>query len=246
MAVKVRKSKMPIVSDLERVPSGIPGLDQMIGGGFVRQSTALLRGGTGSGKTLMCLQYLHEGIMKFNEPGVYLSFAESEDSIFKHGKTFNWDFRTLTAQNKFAVIRYQPHEIVKIIDEGGGVIRDTVESMGAKRLVIDSLTAYEMMFDTAYKANESILTLLEILRKWNTTSLVTSESPITPLMAGKGRLGFLTDCIIHLYYLRVGSHRQRALEVLKMRDTNHSDEVHLFDLDRDGISVVKRLVRLGR
>ncbi len=246
MAPKAKKAKAPVYSILERVPSGIPGLDQMISGGFVRQSTSLVRGGTGSGKTIMCLQSLYEGITKYNEPGVYLSFAESEDSIHRHGKAFGWDFRTLTAQNKFALIRYQPHEIVKIIDEGGGVIRDTVESMGAKRLVIDSLTAYEMMFDTEYKANESILTLLEILRKWNTTSLVTSESPITPLMAGKGRLGFLTDSIIHLYYMRVGSHRQRALEVLKMRDTNHSDEVHLFDLDHRGISLSKRLIRLAK
>ncbi|MFH0737275.1 MAG: ATPase domain-containing protein [Candidatus Micrarchaeota archaeon] len=233
-------------SFLERVSSGVSGLDEMIGGGFVRQSTALVRGGTGSGKTLLCLQYLYYGAMKYNEPGVYLSFAESESSIHQHGKIFGWDFKSLTAQNKFAVIRYQPHEIVKIIDEGGGVIRDTVESMGAKRLVIDSLTAYEMMFDTEYKANESILTLLEILRKWNTTALVTSESPITPLAVGRGRLGFLTDCILHLYYLRMGAHRRRALEVVKMRDTQHSDEVRIFDLAKNGLCISKRLGKLGK
>jgi len=232
---------------LDRVPSGIPGLDEMVCGGFVRQSTALIRGGTGSGKTLLCLQYLYNGAVRYNEPGVFLSFAESESSIHQHGKIFGWDFKSLTAQNKFAVIRYQPHEIVKIIDEGGGVIRDTVESMGAKRLVIDSLTAYEMMFDSEYKANESILTLLEVLRKWNTTALVTSESPITPFgVVGRGRLGFLTDSIIHLYYLRMGAHRKRALEVIKMRDTQHSDEVRLFDLSKNGLCITKRLGKLGK
>lgn len=229
---------------VERVPSGIPGLDGMIGGGFVKNSTNLVRGGTGSGKTLMCLQYLYHGAIQYDEPGIYLSFAESDSMVYQHGKLFNWDLEGLAARNRFAVIRYQPHEIVKIIDEGGGVIRDTVESMGARRLVIDSLTAYEMIFENTYRANESVLSLLEILRKWNTTSLVTSESSISPKKDGRGRLGFLTDGILHLYFTRRGLHRERAIEVIKMRDTVHSDEVRLFQLDRKGISVQKRCVRV--
>jgi circadian clock protein KaiC len=229
---------------VERVPSGIPGLDGMIGGGFVKNSTNLVRGGTGSGKTLMCLQYLYHGAIQYDEPGIYLSFAESDAMVYQHGKLFSWDLEGLAARNRFAVIRYQPHEIVKIIDEGGGVIRDTVESMGAKRLVIDSLTAYEMIFENTYRANESVLSLLEILRKWNTTSLVTSESSISPLKDGRGRLGFLTDGILHLYYTRRGLHRERALEIIKMRDTVHSDEVRLFQLDRKGLQVQKRCVRV--
>jgi circadian clock protein KaiC len=230
--------------EVERVASGIPGLDPMIAGGFVRNSTNLVRGGTGSGKTIFCLQYLHQGITKYDEPGIYLSFAESEGIVYQHGKLFGWDFETLVARNRFAIIRYQPHEIVKIIEEGGGVIRDTVESLGAKRLVIDSLTAYEMLFENTYRANESVLALLEILRKWNTTSLVTSESPTSPYKDGKGRLGFLTDGILHLYSTRKGVHRQRALEIIKMRDTSHSDEIHLLHLDRKGVYVDKRCVSL--
>lgn len=216
----------------------------MMSGGFVRQSTALIRGGTGSGKTLLCLQYLHAGATKYDEPGVYISFAESEKVIYQHSKLFNWNMEELAAKNKFAVIRYQPHEIVKIIDEGGGLIRDSIESMGAKRLVMDSLTAYEMMFDNKYRANQSILALLEILRKWDTTSLVTSETPIRPLLVGKERLGFLTDSILHLYHVRTGPHRSRAVEVIKMRDTNHSDEVRIFNLGQNGIEITKGLCKL--
>jgi len=242
----VTRKKGASTSKIERVPSGIPGLDDMICGGFVKDSTVLVQGGTGSGKTIMCLQYLYNGAKKYDEPGVYLSFAESDEMINQHGNMFSWDFKALTRANKFVVIRYQPHEIVKIIEEGGGVIRDTVESMGAKRLVIDSLSAYEMMFENKYSANESILSLLEILRKWNATSLVTSENPISPLVGGRGRLGFLTDGIINLYYLRMGKHRSRAVEILKMRDTHHSDEVHLFELDRDGLKVTRRLGKVGR
>jgi len=237
------KKKIPYIpaSKIERVPSGIPGLDGMICGGFVKDSTVLVQGGTGSGKTLLCLQYLCKGATQYGEPGVYLSFAESESLIYQHGAQFGWDFERLEKEGKFKVIRYQPHEIVKIIDEGGGVIRDTVEAMGAKRLVIDSLSAYEMLFENKYRANESVLTLLEILRKWNTTSLVTSEKAISLARGGKDRLGFLTDGIVNLYYLRSGMHRLRAVEILKMRDTQHSDEVHIFNLDRNGLSVTKKV-----
>jgi len=231
--------------EIDRVPSGIPGLDKLIQGGFVRESTMLIRGGSGSGKTIFCLQYLYKGITEHDEPGVYLSFSESDELICRHGRTLDWDFRSLEEKGRFGVIRYQPHEIVKIIDEGGGTIRDTVEAMGARRLVIDSLSAYEMLFENKYKANESVLTLLEILRKWKTTALVTSETPITLSGAGKERLGFLTDGIIHLYYLREGTHRTRALEVIKMRDTSHSDEIVQFKLGKDGIALTKRLESLG-
>ncbi|MFH0885359.1 MAG: ATPase domain-containing protein [Candidatus Micrarchaeota archaeon] len=230
---------------VERVPSGVPGLDEMICGGFVRNSTSLVRGGTGSGKTLFCLQYLYQGIKEYDEPGIFLSFAESESMIYQHGRLFSWDFEALAARNEFAVIRYQPHEIVKIIDEGGGVIRDTFESMGAKRLVIDSLTAYEMLFENQYRANESVLSLLEILRKWNTTSLVTSEGAISPFKEGYGRLGFLSDGIINLYYLRTKAHRRRALEIIKMRDTQHSDEMRGFSISRSGVRVSRRLGAVG-
>jgi len=244
--MKAKKTPTNHGFKVERVPSGIPGLDDMISGGFVRNSTVLIQGGTGSGKTLMCLQYLYNGIKKYDETGVYLSFAESDNMIYQHGALFSWDFKALMEANKFAVIRYQPHEIVKIIDEGGGVIRDTVENMGAKRLVIDSLSAYEMMFENKYRANESILSLLEILRKWNTTALVTSETPISPQIGGRGRLGFLTDGIINLYYIRAGKHRNRAVEVLKMRDTQHSDEIRIFDLDPDGLRVTRKVGNVGR
>lgn len=229
---------------LDRAKTGIAGLDEMVRGGFVRNSTVLVEGGTGSGKTLFCLQYLHHGAIEYNEPGVFISFAESEEMIFQHGRLFGWDFKNLSQSNQFSVIRYQPHEIVKIIEEGGGVIRDTVEALGAKRLAIDSLTAYEMMFENKYKANESILSLLEILRKWRTTSLVTSESSINPVRDSKGRLGFLTDGILHLYYIRKKIHRERAIEIVKMRDTDHCDEIRSLSLDSSGLKVEKRCMQV--
>ncbi len=225
-----------------RVPSGIPGLDEMMEGGFVKNSTVTLRGRSGVGKTLFCLQYLYKGAMDHGEPGAFISFSESESEIYHHGKVFNWDLEGLTNEGKFKILRYEPHEVVKIIKEGGGFIGDIIESMGAKRLVLDSLTAYGMFFEHKYQANESILSLFDLLRKWNTTVLVTDEASVSPKADITNRVGFLTDGIIHLYYMRSSATRRtRELEIIKMRDTDHSDAVRLFGIEKNGLRVYKEV-----
>jgi len=226
-------------SENGRVPTGIPGLDRLIEGGFVRRSSVLIRGDTGTAKTIFCLQFLYHGAKNMDEPGVLISFAESSDAIFHHGRKFGWDLEGLAKKNMFEVIRYDPHEVVKIMDEGGGLIRDTVESLGARRIAIDSLTAYQLFFENQYKSNQSVLGLFEMLKKWNVTAVVTSELPVSVSHETKDRLGFLTEGIINLYHMRRQSSRIRALEVIKMRDTSHNEEVNLFAITKEGIKVSK-------
>jgi KaiC/GvpD/RAD55 family RecA-like ATPase len=140
------------------------------------------------------------------------------------------------------VIIYEPHEVVSVMDEGGGTIKDMIESMHAKRLVIDSLTAYALLFETPYKAVESILTLFGMLNKWDTTALVTLEHRFT-MPEGEvptENLGFLADGIIGLYHLRnEHNERTRTMEVLKMRDTVHSNKLHQFTINKRGVAIGK-------
>ncbi|MEW6722950.1 MAG: ATPase domain-containing protein [Candidatus Micrarchaeota archaeon] len=224
-----------------RIPTGIPGLDRMLEGGFVRKSSVLVRGSTGTAKTLFSLQFLYHGAIEEEEPGVYISFAESREATYNHGRKFRWELEKLAGKGLFTVIRYDPHEIVKIMEEGGGLVRDTIESLGAKRLAIDSLTAYEMFFESRYKANQSVLSLFELLKRWEVTSVVTSEFPVSPKKEASDRLGFLTDGIINLYHIRMKDSRMRALEIVKMRDTVHSEEVNRFVIEKDGVKVFRGL-----
>ena len=125
-------------SPIKRIPTGIEGFDDLIQGGFVEESIVVISGGPGTGKTLMSLQYLYKGATVYNEPGIFISFAESKKAIFKHGLLFGWDFEQLEKDNKFAFIKYEPHEVHRIIQEGGGTIKDTIDTIGARRLVVDS------------------------------------------------------------------------------------------------------------
>ncbi len=223
-----------MASKSDRVPTGIKGLDGIMGGGFEKNSVNLLRGGTGSGKTIFCLQFLYNGMTEYKEPGVYLSFSEQRNSLMMTAEGVGC---RLDDNGDFAFIRHSPHEVERILKEGGGTIRDVIDSLGAKRLVIDSLTAYSLFFDSDYRKNEGVLALMDIVKSWNITTVVTDEREVDLRSLENGRLGFLSDSIIHMYYLRTDSVRVRGIEVVKMRHSPHADRIVPFRIEKKGITV---------
>ena len=152
-----RQSKQRMPSD--RTPSGIFGLDELIDGGLEKESTTLVMGDAGCGKTTFLSQFLYNGAVQYGEPSVLLSFEEPSASIIKHMGRYGFDFAALEKQELFTSINYRPHEVKKLVDEGGGLIWDTISSIGAKRLAIDSLTSYAMLFESLYQAREAELLL---------------------------------------------------------------------------------------
>ena len=222
---------------VDRVPSGIPGLDKLVEGGLEKNSVTLIKGGTGSGKTIFSLQFLFEGCQEYGEPAVFISFAESKRSVYTTALRFGWEIDKLEKKGSFAFIKQSPHEVERILKEGGGTIKDTIDSVGAQRIVIDSLTAYSMMFKTGYELSEGVLELMDLVKSWNCTAIVTDEDPTDVHRIESGRLGFLSDGLLHLYYIRKDPGKFRALEIIKMRHTNHSDRIHLFKIEKQGIKV---------
>lgn len=225
-------------SGIVRVPSGIFGLDSLLGGGFEASSTTLVMGEAGCGKTTFLAQFLRNGAVENNDPGVFLSFEESNDSVVRHMLNFGFDFKSLEKQGLFTQISYRPHEIKKLVDEGGGLILDTITSIGAKRLAIDSLTSYTVLFDTQYRAREAEILLFDILHKWGCTTLLSAEG----MPANKSRvtegMEYLSDGVIVMHHPRIQGSRYRALEVFKMRGAKFSDKLCPFEfVDGVGIKV---------
>jgi KaiC/GvpD/RAD55 family RecA-like ATPase len=215
----------------ERVPSGIPGLDELIGGGFEPASTTLVMGDAGTGKTTFLSQFLYNGAVQYNEPGVLLTFEESAPSIERHMEKFGFDFKALEEKFLFATINYRPHEVKKLVDEGGGLILDTISSLGAKRLAIDSLTSYAMLFETSYQAREGEIALFDLLYKWKCTTLLSAEGLLSKKnrSAAPGGVEHLADGIILMHHPRHQSVRYRAIEILKMRGSKQSEKVCPFE-----------------
>ena len=231
-------SMQPVFAGEGLTPSGIPGLDELMGGPFEESSTAIIAGEAGSGKTTFLSQFLYRGAVDYGEPGVLLSFEEPTPFVFKHMLPYGFDFQALEKQNLFASISYRPHEVRKLVEEGGGLIWDTISSMGAKRLAIDSLTSYSMLFETAYQAREAELLLFDLLHKWKCTSLLSAEGLSFPKSGGLSGMEYLADGVLLLHHPRYQSSRYRAIEVLKMRGRKHSEKMCPFEFaDGEGVKV---------
>lgn len=228
----------PVSAGEGLVPSGIPGLDELMGGPLEEASTTILAGETGSGKTTFLSQFLCRGAVDYGEPGVLLSFEEPTPFVYKHMLSYGFDFAALEEQNLFAAISYRPHEVRKLVEEGGGLIWDTISSLGAKRLAIDSLTSYSMLFETAYQAREAELLLFDLLHKWKCTSLLSAEGVNFPKGGGQSGMDYLADGVLLLHHPRHQSSRYRAIEVLKMRGRKHSEKMCPFEFaEGEGVKV---------
>ena len=221
-----------------KVSTGIPGLDELIGGGLEAGSTTLVMGDAGCGKTTFLAQFLYKGSAEHGEPGVLLSFEEPSASIVKHMRNFGFDFAALEEQGLFASISYRPHEVKKLVDDGGGLIWDTISALGAKMLAIDSLTSYAMMFESLYRAREAEILLFELLHKWGCTTLLSAEGLYTDKVKMATGMEYLCDGVIHLHHPRHQTIRYRAIEVLKMRGTKHSEKMCPFEfIEGEGLRV---------
>jgi KaiC/GvpD/RAD55 family RecA-like ATPase len=233
------KKPIPLDLSIYRTPSGIPGLDEMVEGGFEKGSVLLLVGIPGSGKTTFALQFLHYGATQLGEPGLFITFSENKESIYRHALSFGWDFAKLEKEKKFQLLQFKPHQISGGLEEDGGAISDEIKSLGAKRLVIDSITAYTLLFKDEYQKRESIVSFIDRLHEWKCTSLIISEMPPIVSESQEGSIGFLSDAIIALHYTKPKEYlnRMHSLEVLKMRGTKHSSKLCSLSFESSGLAV---------
>jgi circadian clock protein KaiC len=232
-------------SKLTRVPTGIREFDKMVGGGFVRRSNNLIAGSAGSGKTIFAIEYLVRGITEYNEVGMYLTFEERKESLYEDMMEFGWDLAKLESEGKFIFLHYKPEQMMKIITEGGGVIESIMQDSKVKRLVIDSITSFALLYKDTLAKKEAALGLFELISKWGVTCLMTSEEESAYEKTMAATLEFEVDSIILMYHIKVEGKRERAIEILKMRGTNHSQDTVLLDITKQGIKIDQsRIIRI--
>ena len=223
-----------------RIPTGIPGLDGMMEGGFSAGNVVLVAGTAGTGKSIMSTQFLVDGA-KHNEVGVLITFEEKKRQIFKNMKRFGWDLEEMEKKKQLFIFEYAPHEVDKFITEGGS-IENIIRDYKAKRLVFDSITSFAALYDSEAKRRQAIIRLLDILRRWNCTTLLPSEASITE--EGEGTqvqvrfgLEYLADALLSIYAVRKGDLREMALEIIKMRGTDHSKKLAPMKITKEGITL---------
>lgn len=219
-----------------RIPTGIPGLDETMEGGLERGSVNLVAGESGTGKSIFGLQFLRNGATKYNECGLYITFEEKKEKIFKHMSRFGWDLGALEEEKKLFVYEYSPKEVDRFIREGGA-IESFIRTNKIDRVVIDSITSFAVLHDTEAERRAAVVRLLELLRRWNATALLTSEAAAIDEQGVRARFGieYLADSLISLYTFRKGDVRELALEIVKMRGTAHSKKLSPMKITNEGI-----------
>ena len=195
MAEKKTSSRMSI---------GIKKLDPLIGGGIKRNSIILVAGGTGTGKSIFAMQFLVDGIKNYNEPGIYITFEERKNKVYEAMLEFGWDLEKYEKEGKFVFLEYTPEQVKKILTEGGGIVENIIEKMKAKRIVIDSITSFALLYEDELTKKEASLALFELIESWDCTALLTSQDMSPEEGTIVAATEFEVDGIILLYHVKRG------------------------------------------
>ncbi len=235
--------------DPNRVPIGITGFDDLCGGGLIRNSTYLLSGAAGAGKTIFGLQYIYNGIIGYGENGIYITTEERPEQIRKNVKAFGWDLEALEREGKLAIVdacstkigipsneKYidvRPFDMHSMIDQ---IIR-IQEGIDARRAVVDGTTPIGFYLQDTSKIRVELLKLSTTLEILGLTSLMTCEIIDENNPSRFGVEMFVTEGTILMYYNRTNNVRVRSIEIFKMRGSDHSKNMHPFEITQNGIVV---------
>ncbi len=223
---------------MERVKTGLLELDEMLGGGFLPGDAVLIAGSAGSGKTTLALQYLVNGITQFGDRGIYVTFEELPNQIYRDAKSFGWDLRKLEEENKLRLICTSPN---LLMETGGGesILDEPIKEIQPQRIVIDSLSHLQMYVPESELRKETYR-LTMYLKTKRLSSVFTWESPEIvgqSLSVTEAGMSFLVDGIILLRYVEIESSMRKALVILKLRGSDHSKELREFMITSQGIKV---------
>ena len=215
---------------VERIPTGIDGLDKIIEGGLPRDSLILLAGNPGAGKTVFSAQYLAKGA-ELNEPGVYASFAEGKEAFMKNlSRHLGVDFKRLEVDGKFKFLDFtaMKEEGISAILEA---ILSEVQALKARRLVIDSFSAMAQAFKEPIEVRIVINVVLgKIVRQMDCTTVMVEEVPIGKSKIGFGMEEFVADGVVTLRAGELEGRLLRDLELVKLRGTELKERRLVFTL----------------
>ncbi|ASI99197.1 KaiC domain-containing protein [Thermococcus celer] len=232
---------------VKRVGTGIPGMDEVLHGGIPERNVVLLSGGPGTGKSIFSQQFIWNGL-KMGEPGVYVALEEHPVQVRQNMAGFGWDVRKYEEEGLFAMVdaftagigkskEYEKYIVRDLTDirEFIDVLRTAVKDVGAKRLVIDSVTT--LYINKPAMARSVVMQLKRVLAGMGVTSLFVSQISVGERGFGGPGVEHGVDGIIRLDLDEMDGELRRSLIVWKMRGTSHSMKRHPFEITDRGIVV---------
>ncbi|PSQ17607.1 KaiC domain-containing protein [Halobacteriales archaeon QS_8_69_73] len=228
-------------SDIPRADLGIQGLDEMIQGGVPERSLLVAMGAAGTGKTTFGLQYLQHGLEQ-DQKAIFITLEESRDDVVQAATEKGWPFEKYIENDELAVVDLDPIEMANSLTSIRGDLPRLVDDFGADRLVLDSVSLLEMMYDNQAQRRTEIFDFTRSLKRAGVTTMLTSEASEDNAYASRhGIIEYLTDGVFVLQYVRSEFRETRlAIEIQKIRNANHSRETKPYEITGDGISVYQQ------
>jgi circadian clock protein KaiC len=231
------------VDALPKCPTGIDGFDEITGGGLPRGRPTLVCGGPGSGKTLFALSFLVHGALRFDEPGVFVSFEESSDELTSNVASLGFPLAKLGEQGKILLdhVYVERNEIEETgeYDLEGLFVRlgYSIDSIGAKRIVLDTIEALFAGLDSASILRAELRRLFRWLKDRGVTAVITGERGDRTLTR-QGLEEYVSDAVILLDHRVQEQISTRRLRIVKYRGSPHGTNEYPFLIDEGGIGIL--------
>jgi len=240
----------------EALPTGVEGLDELLGGGLPKGRVVLLLGGPGCGKTILASQFLYKGISEYGENGIFVSLDEGKNHYYPEMLKFGWDFKKAEEEGKFLFVdatrlsrvallkekmmkeessslRGKQLQIDRLIEE----LQAKIQQIDAKRVVLDTLASLFYRFLDPIERRTAGVDLIESLSDINVTTIVTTELTYLGLERNLMDEEFLVHGVIMMQTLFSGGTATRALQIEKMRGANINPKLVPYTIDQNGVEI---------
>ena len=238
---------------MDRISTGVKGLDEKMQGGFFKGSSNLITGKTGTGKTIFAISFLYKGALQ-GESGVYVTTEQRDKDVKADIESmFGWDIKSLESKKLIRFVSIKPALPTRGLTEGDMVrlvksyvygisdkIIDAIKEVGAKRVVLDSVSFIEMFIKDEYLARAALLQLVDTLKESDVTAFLTGTIPETSeALSGGGIVEYIVDTVVKMEFVPVAEEFKRTLTIRKMRRTDHSTLIHPFEITKEGMRVIE-------
>ncbi len=239
-----------IVNNSElKIRTGIPGFDLIIDGGLKEGKTIVLSGESGSGKSTFGMQFLHNGALDFEEPGIFVTLTQSPQELISDFSVFGWNIEKLIEEEKIMIIDARPFKISDEHFESSEILYESepfpfthltqlimqgIKKIHAKRLVVDSLSVLSIQYGNQFNTRQGIQKMIHSLDEQRCTSIFISEN----LESRTPPEWYAASGIVILNHVQKTNTMERSIQVIKMRGVKHSEQTYPIRFNENGYQVL--------
>jgi len=232
-----------------KIRTGIPGFDLIVDGGLKQGKSIVLSGESGSGKSTFGMQFLHNGALDIDEPGIFVTLNQSPQELLSDFRDYGWEIERLIDEEKIMIIDARPFKTDEDFLETADVLYDSepfpfthltqlilqgIKKIHAKRLVIDSLSVLSMQYGNQFNTRQGIQKMITALDEKKCTSIFISEN----LDSRTPPEWYAASGIVLLNHIQKTNTMERSIQVIKMRGTKHSEQTFPIRFNENGYQVL--------